>query len=58
MSITYICYGHNIIAKTIHYTVNITMTKAKLFAIKCEINQEYYNSKTLEWVKEKESCIR
>ena len=48
MSITHICCGHNIVAKTIYHAVNITMTEAKLFAIRCEINQEYYNSKTLE----------
>jgi len=27
------------IKKEIHYTVNITTTKAELFAIKCKINQ-------------------
>ena len=57
MSITHICYGHNIIAKTVYYAVNITMIEAKLFAIRCGINQECYNSKILEWVKEKEPCI-
>ena len=38
-SIVYIHSGPNIIAKTIHHAVNITLTKAELFAIRCEINQ-------------------
>ena len=38
ISITYIQYNHNIVAKTIHHAVNITTTKAKLFAISCGIN--------------------
>ena len=33
-------YSHNrLIIKTIHHVVNITTTKAKLFAIRCRINQ-------------------
>lgn len=39
MSITYVCLGQNIVTKTIHYTVNVTSTKAELFAIRCRINQ-------------------
>jgi len=58
MSITHICYGYNIVAKTIHHAINITMTEAKLFAIRYGINQECYNSKILEWVKEKKPYIR
>ena len=37
--IAHIHSGPNIIAKTIHHTVNITSTKAELFAIRCGINQ-------------------
>jgi len=38
----YILHIHsypNIIRKTIHHAVNVTTTEAKLFAIRCEINQ-------------------
>ena len=35
----YIQSGHNIIAKTIHYAINIISTKAELFTIRCRINQ-------------------
>jgi len=38
-SISYVCSGQNILAKTIHHTVNVTSTKAKLFAIRYGINQ-------------------
>jgi len=39
ISIAYI-HVHNIpIIKTLHHTINVTSTKAKLFAIKCGINQ-------------------
>ena len=38
-SISYI-YSHNKpVIKTIHYMVNIMSTKAKLFTIRCNINQ-------------------
>jgi len=39
MSIAHVCLGQNIIAKTIYHAVNITSTKAELFAIRCRINQ-------------------
>jgi len=38
----YILHIHsypNIIRKTIYYAVNVTITEAELFAIRCEINQ-------------------
>jgi len=38
-SILHICNDQNIIAKTIHYAMNITSTEAELFAIRCGINQ-------------------
>ena len=38
-SISHIYNGQNIIAKTIHYAMNITSTEAELFAIRCGINQ-------------------
>jgi len=34
-------------AKTIHHTVNITMIEAKLFIIKCGINQAIHITNTL-----------
>jgi len=39
ISTLYIYSGQNILAKKIHYTVNITSTEAELFAIRYEINQ-------------------
>ena len=38
-SILHVYNGWNIIAKTIHYTMNITFTEIELFSIRCEINQ-------------------
>ena len=38
--ISYIHRGQEIIAKSVYYTMNITSTEAKLFAIRCRINQE------------------
>ena len=38
-SILHICSGHNILAKTIHYAINITSTKTELFTIRYGINQ-------------------
>jgi len=38
-SILHVYNGWNIIAKTIHYTMNITFTEMELFSIRCEINQ-------------------
>ena len=38
-SILYIHSSRNIIVKTIHHVINITSTKAKLFLIRCRINQ-------------------
>jgi len=38
ISVLHICREQDIIAKTIHHTINVTSTKAKLFAIKCSIN--------------------
>ena len=38
-SIAHIHSDQNIVAKTIHHTVNITSTEAELFAIRCGINQ-------------------
>ena len=35
----HVCNSQNIIAKTIHYTMNIIFTKAELFSIRCRINQ-------------------
>ena len=31
--------GHNILAKTIHYAINATLTKVELFTIRYGINQ-------------------
>jgi len=42
MLIAHICCSHNIVTKTIHHVINITMTKAELFAIRCRINQVIY----------------
>ena len=39
MSIAHVHSGENIVAKTIYYAVNVTLTKAELFVIKCRINQ-------------------
>ena len=39
MSIAHICCGHNIMAKTIHHVINITMIEAELFTIRYGINQ-------------------
>ena len=36
--ISHIHRGQEIIAKSVHHTMNITSTKAKLFTIRCEIN--------------------
>ena len=38
MSIAHVYSGENIVAKTIYYAVNVTLTKAELFVIKCGIN--------------------
>ena len=38
-SILYIHSYTNCIRKTIHYTINITITETKSFTIKCRINQ-------------------
>jgi len=38
ISISHICRGQEIITKSIHHTMNMTSTKAKLFAIRCSIN--------------------
>ena len=38
-SISHIHIYNNPITKTLHYVVNIMSTKAKLFAIRCDINQ-------------------
>ena len=38
-SIVYIHSGPNIIAKTIHHAVNVTLTETELFAIRYKINQ-------------------
>jgi len=38
-SISYVCLGHNILAKTIHHAVNVISTEVKLFVIRCRINQ-------------------
>ena len=37
--ISHIYSGQNILAKTIHYIINITSTEAELFLIRYEINQ-------------------
>ena len=37
--ILHICFGCNILTKTIYYTTNVTLTKAKLFSIRYGINQ-------------------
>ena len=39
ISISYTHTHNNPIAKTVHHTVHITSTKAKLFVIRCGINQ-------------------
>lgn len=36
--ISHICRGQEIIAKSIYHAMNITSSKAKLFAIRCGIN--------------------
>ena len=38
-SISHVCLGHNILAKTIHHAVNVISTEVKLFVIRCRINQ-------------------
>ena len=38
-SISYVCSSQNILAKTIHHTINVTSTEAELFAIRYGINQ-------------------
>jgi len=38
-SITHIHIHDNPVIKTLHHVVNITSIKAKLFAIRCDINQ-------------------
>ena len=47
MSILHIYCNHNIVAKSIHHAVNITITKTKLFTIRCEINQAIHVTNTL-----------
>ena len=38
-------YTHNSpVIKIIHYTINVTLTEAKLFIIRCSINQAIYLS--------------
>jgi len=37
--ISYICKGQVIITKFVHYAINITSMEAKLFVIRCRINQ-------------------
>jgi len=37
--VSYIQRGHEIVAKTIHYVMNISLTEAELFAIRYDINQ-------------------
>jgi len=39
MSIVYIHIHNSPVIKTIHHTINITFTKAELFAIRCGLNQ-------------------
>ena len=39
MFIAYVFSEPNIITKTIHYTVNVTLTEVELFAIRYRINQ-------------------
>jgi len=39
MFIAYVHLKSNIVTKTIHHAVNVTSTKAELFAIRCRINQ-------------------
>ena len=38
-SILHVLSGHNTIAKTIYYAINITSTETELFTIRCRINQ-------------------
>ena len=38
-SISHVCLGHNILAKNIHYAVNVISNEVKLFVIRCRINQ-------------------
>ena len=40
-SIIHIHSYFNPIKKTLHYTVGVTMTKAELYTIRCEINQAF-----------------
>jgi len=39
ISILYVHLSLNNIKRTIHYAINITLTKAKLFVIRCKVNQ-------------------
>lgn len=39
MSIVHVHLEQNIISKTIYHAVNVTITEAELFVIKCGINQ-------------------
>jgi len=38
-SIVYIHTHNSLVIKTIHHTINVTLTEAELFAIRCGINQ-------------------
>ena len=40
--IPHICKGQEIIAKSVHYAINVNLTKAELFAIRCRINHTIY----------------
>jgi len=39
MSIAHVQSEQNIITKTIHHAIDVMLTKAELFTIKCRINQ-------------------
>lgn len=43
--ISHVYFYSNSIKKTIHHTVNISLTKVELFAIRCRINQAVQISK-------------
>jgi len=37
-SILYVYSGYNLLAKTIHYAINVTSTEVEFFTIRCSIN--------------------
>ena len=52
--IAYIYTHNSLVVKTIYHAINITLMEAKLFTVRCSINQAIcYNSKTLGLINRK-----